>query len=93
MESGTLKPLILVYLALIVLLAVAVGIAYLPLGNWGPVAAMSVAAAKAALVMIFFMRLNAEDSLVRVFAVAGIFWLAILFLLSLSDYLTRGTPR
>jgi hypothetical protein len=35
------------------------------------------------------MRLRHQPGLVRIFAVAGLFWLAILVVLTLSDFLTR----
>lgn len=83
---------VLVFLGLLVLLAATVGVAYLSLGRWGVVAALGIAFAKAALVMVFFMQLRENSPLVRVFAIGGFFWLALLFLLTFADILTRGTP-
>lgn len=51
--------------------------------------ALSIAGAKASLVVMFFMHLRWSDPVPKVAALAGIFWLAIMFTLTISDYLTR----
>jgi caa(3)-type oxidase subunit IV len=58
--------------------------------HWGLAAALSIAAAKVLLVAIYFMHLNASSSTVRSTAVAGLIFIAILMLLTLSDYSNRG---
>jgi caa(3)-type oxidase subunit IV len=45
---------------------------------------------KALLVALFFMHLRYREPAMRVFALAGLFSLVILFTLTLSDYLTRA---
>jgi len=43
---------------------------------------------------LFFMHLRYEHSkIVWVWALAGVFWLTILFFLCMIDYLTRGLLR
>ena len=79
-----------VYIALMVLLALTFGAAYLPLGPFNVVVAFGIAAAKAALVVAFFMGARAGSRLIWVFSVAGLLWLGILFALIFSDYATRG---
>ena len=86
----SLRTYTLVFAALLALLALTVSVAFLPLGGWGPVAAMSIAVGKATLIMLYFMHLRQEEGLVRVFAVSGVVWLLLLFTLLLSDYLTRA---
>lgn len=85
-----MSALFRVYLALLLLLGLTAGVAYLPLGHFNVVLALAIALAKAALIGLYFMELLAARKLVWVFAGAGLFWLGILFTLSLSDYLTRG---
>jgi cytochrome c oxidase subunit 4 len=51
--------------------------------------ALAIAVTKAIMIGAIFMNLRKSHSLNRVFAAAGVFWLAILFTLSLNDYLTR----
>jgi len=76
--------------ALLALLVLTVGAAFLPLGPWQTAAAMLISSAKAFLIVVFFMHLRKANPLLRIFAAAGVFWLGFLFALTLSDYLTRG---
>ena len=79
----------LIWLALMLLLGLTVGSAYIPLGVVNGIINYSVAAAKAALVLIFFMHLDRSRATIRLAACVGVFWLLFLFSLSFSDYLTR----
>ena len=88
--KAPLRPLILAWLALLALLGLTAGLAYLPMGRFNLVAALAIAAAKALVVLAVFMELARGASLRWVFAAAGFFWLGILFLLSMTDYLTRA---
>ena len=60
------------------------------LGIFNSIAALGIAAAKAILVLLFFMHLRYNHWLTWVFASAGVVWLGILFVLTMSDYGTRG---
>ncbi|MCB2053364.1 MAG: cytochrome C oxidase subunit IV family protein [Geminicoccaceae bacterium] len=80
---------VFVYLVLLGLLATTIGVSYLELGPWNPVLNLSIAAAKAFLIVWFFMHLNQSAGLVRLAAFAGLVWLALLFTLGLADWLTR----
>lgn len=79
----------LVFAALLTLLLLTVAIAFLPLGRWAAVVAISIAMLKAVLIMVFFMHLRHQDDLTRVFAVSGSVWLLLLFVFLVSDYETR----
>ena len=81
---------LLTYLALLVLLAATVLSAQFQLGIWNPVINLTIATAKAILIAWVFMHLRESSGLVRLFAVAVVFWLLVLFFLSLADWLTRG---
>jgi cytochrome c oxidase subunit 4 len=72
-----------------VLLGATTAIAYVPLGRFNVVLALLIAAAKALIVVTFFMELRRGPGLVRVFAAAGFLWLLILLGLTASDYTTR----
>jgi len=76
--------------ALMALLAMTVGAYYLPLGSFGAVVALSIAATKAILVALFFMHLKYEHPVTRLFSIGGLAWLTILMGLTLGDYLTRA---
>lgn len=79
-----------VFVALLVLLLATVGAARLPLGEWHVPVAMTIATAKAALIMLFFMHLLYSHKLMMIVSVASFLWLAIMVALTLNDYLTRG---
>ena len=79
----------LIWLALMLLLALSGGSAYVPLGPGNGASNYGVAVAKAALVLVFFMHLDRSRALIRLAALAGVFWLTFMFALSFGDYLTR----
>jgi len=79
-----------VWLALLLLLGLTVGSAYVPLGAFNGVINYGIAATKAALVLIFFMHLDRSRALIRLTALTGLFWLMFLFSLAFGDYLTRN---
>jgi cytochrome c oxidase subunit 4 len=82
--------LLLSWLALLALLATTIFCAYLPLGIFNTLIGLAIAAVKALIVLAVFMELRRGPSLAWVFAGAGFFWLMILIVLSLTDYLTRA---
>jgi len=75
--------------ALLGLLLLTVGISYIDLGALNTVVAMLISLVKGALILLFFMHLRHGSGLIRIAAMAGVFWLGILFVLALSDFLTR----
>ena len=77
-------------LALLAFLALTIGAAYVDLGPFNTVVAILISAAKAALILLFFMHVRYSKPTMWVFAAAGFFWLGIMLVLALSDYLTRG---
>ena len=90
MTALSLRTCITVWLALIVLLAITCGSAFLPLGRFNVVVNFGVALAKALLVVLVFMRLLSGTMMIRIVALIGIFTLAILVCLSLTDFAVRG---
>lgn len=90
MTHPTHKVLFLNYAALMVLLALTALASRAELGAWNTPIALVIAAAKMSLVFLFFMQLWYARGLVRIFAGAGFFWLAIVGVLTFCDYLTRG---
>ena len=86
----TVKTYTAVFLALIALTATTVGVSRIELGEYNFVVAMTIAVMKGSLVVWFFMDVRRGSSLTKLFVVAGFFWLAILLVFVLSDYLSRG---
>lgn len=84
------RGLVRTYGALLGLLGLTAAAAFLRLGAFHTVVAYGVAIAKAGLIAWVFMDLQTSPKLTRLMAVLGLFWLGILFVLSLSDFLTRG---
>jgi cytochrome c oxidase subunit IV len=78
-----------VFIALLLLLVATVGAAHLPLGDWHFPVAMTIAVAKAVLIVLFFMHVLHSHRMTMVVAVAGFLWLGIMLALTLSDYLSR----
>jgi cytochrome c oxidase subunit 4 len=67
-----------------------VQIAFLDLGAFNTIAALTIAVFKAVLVVLFFMHVKYSSRLTWAVVIGSIFWLGILLTLTLSDYLTRG---
>jgi cytochrome c oxidase subunit 4 len=80
----------IVYGALMVFLLLTVAAARIDLGGWGLLIAMGIATIKAVLVLLYFMHLRYSSRLTWLFAGAGLAWLFLIFLYTLSDYLSRG---
>jgi cytochrome c oxidase subunit 4 len=78
-----------VFAALVVLLVVTVAVAQVHLGILNTPIAMLIALVKAAMIVLFFMHVRNAPPLVRVFAAGGFLWLAIMFIFTFSDVLTR----
>jgi cytochrome c oxidase subunit 4 len=89
MIRGRSPNYFLTWLALMILLALTLGSSYLPMGPWNTVANTSISCAKALLIAIFFMHLRNAGALLRIVAVIGLLWLALLFGLSWTDFATR----
>ena len=67
-----------------------VWVAFLDLGALNTVAALAIAVFKATLVVLFFMHVKYSTRLTWAVVAGSIFWLGILLVLTMSDYLTRG---
>jgi cytochrome c oxidase subunit IV len=89
MSSTPLRNLTWTWIALLILLAITCGSAYLRLGAFNTWVNFVIAAAKALLVAWIFMHLQRSAPLVRLVAAAGLVWLTILVGLSAADFLTR----
>lgn len=85
-----LKIYYAVFGILMVLTGVTVGVAYIDLGPVNTVAALAIAAFKALIVVLFFMHVKYSTRLIILTVIAGFYWIGIMFVLTMSDYLTRG---
>jgi cytochrome c oxidase subunit 4 len=82
--------------SLMVLTAITVGVAFLNLGAFNFPVAISIAFLKATLVVLFFMHVKYSSKLTKLLVGSTFFFLAALFGLTMTDYLSRGwtaSPR
>jgi cytochrome c oxidase subunit IV len=79
-----------IFAILMLCTALTVGIAFIDLGPFNAVAALTIAMFKATLVVLFFMHVQYGRRLTWAVVVGSIYWLGILLTLTLSDYLTRS---
>jgi len=98
--SGHVAPKTMYYFvfaALIVGTGLTVLVAFFDLGVFNNILMLSIACAKALLVILFFMHVRWSTRLTWLVVASGFFWLIILFGITMTDYLTRGmvpgTPR
>ncbi len=85
-------PLVRTWLALMVLLFLTVGSSLIgSWGIWNLVINLAIAAIKAALIVVVFMEIARSTLSVRVAALTGLVWLALLIGLGLADFLYRLT--
>src|SRR5579871_3815901 len=83
-------PTLFVVYALVIGLSLAsVGLSSMGLGKFGLPLQLIIGAIQAGLVAYFFMHLKQGDRVVILTALASIFWMGILFILFMSDYMTR----
>jgi len=59
-------------------------------GPLNAVVALTIAVVKATLVVLFFMHVRYSSRLIWLVVGAALFWLAIMFALTISDYSTRS---
>ena len=83
------KTYVTVFVSLICLTLLTTGVAFIDLGPFNTVVALTIAFCKMLLVILFFMHVRHSGGLVRIALVAGFFWLALLMGLTMSDYRTR----
>src|SRR6476660_802028 len=89
------KTYVATFVALLILTAITYLVATQDFGWLNTPIALAVAFLKATLVVVYFMGLRYNTPLTKTVAVAGFFWLIILFGITMTDYLTRtwiGVP-
>ncbi len=84
---------VLVFLCLMVLTATTVGVAFVDLGSFNTLVALTIAVIKMLLVVTFFMHVRHSTALTKVFIAAGFLWLLLLIAFTLTDVGTRQIPQ
>lgn len=85
----TVRTLLSVWLALLVLLTLTTASSYVPLGVGNTLINGAIAVMKVALIALCFMHLRRADTVVRLAAGAALLFLFFLAFLSFGDFLTR----
>lgn len=86
----SVKIYLAIFVALMVLTFVTVEASTHDFGELNTVIALTIACIKATLVVLFFMHLRYSERLIHVIVVASFFWLALLIVITTSDYFSRG---
>jgi cytochrome c oxidase subunit 4 len=79
-----------IFAILMLCTALTVSIAFLDLGPLNAIAALAIAVFKSVLVILFFMHVKYSTRLTWAVVIGSVFWLGILLVLTMGDYLTRG---
>ena len=87
----SLRIYVTIFLALMVGTALTIwaGLTDFP-GSLNVIIALTIAVVKATLVVLYFMHVRYSSRLIWVVFASALFWLAILFAFTFSDYWTRG---
>src|ERR1700739_2819709 len=86
-STGTYVGILCTLLALTI---VTTAVAYWDLGVFTHIVALAIACTKMMLVALFFMHIRHSTRLTKLVVVGGLLWLAILLLLTLTDFVSRG---
>jgi cytochrome c oxidase subunit 4 len=87
----TARTYLVVCILLVLLTFLTVGISFFDLpGGWHLACGMMIGLCKASLVVLFFMHALTSNRLTWLVISVAVFWVGILFVLTLVDYLSRG---
>jgi len=85
------RTYVAVWVGLMILTAVTAGVSRIDLGHGSAAVALIIATTKALLVVLFFMGVKyVSQRMTIVMIVASFFWLGILLVLSMLDYVSRA---
>ena len=86
----TIKTYSAVWLTLLILTGVTTAVAYVDLGAFSVVVALTIAVVKMLLVALFFRHVRHSTKLTKLVLLGGLLWLGILLAFTLADVWTRG---
>ncbi|MCI0447164.1 cytochrome C oxidase subunit IV family protein [bacterium] len=81
---------IIIFVSLMILTGLTVFASQKDFGPGNTIIAVSIAALKATLVILYFMHVRYNDNIVRIAVFTGFLWLGVMIVLTLSDYIARG---
>jgi len=77
------------FVVLLGLTVVALAVGFSEIGEWKVLLSLLIAGAQTAVLSYFFMDLRQADKLTWLIVGSAIFWTGLMFLFTLTDYLTR----
>jgi cytochrome c oxidase subunit 4 len=80
---------LLVFAGLLALTGLTLALSGVELGAWHTAVGLTIATTKALLVILFFMHVLYSSRLTWVVALSSLFWLGILLVYTLTDYMSR----
>lgn len=86
----SVKTYTLAYIAMLVLLLINIGIAFLNLGWASMLIALVIGVMETAILALVLMQAYYEKTLVHIAMGGGVLWFLILVTLTLNDYITRN---
>jgi cytochrome c oxidase subunit 4 len=89
-HKASLGIYLAVFAALMVMTAVTVLVSRINLGPLNTPVALAIAVIKMSLVILFFMHVIHSSRLTWVVVIGAFLWLSVLFVLTFTDYLSRG---
>ena len=89
-HQASLVTYFAVFLGLMILTVVTVAVSRIDLGTMNTAVAMAIAILKATVVILWFMHVIHSPRMTWIVVISSFIWLAVLFVLLFSDYLTRG---
>ena len=79
-----------VFAALLIFTGVTTAVAFVDLGRFNILVALTIAIVKASLVLLYFMHLRYSSRLTLLFVGIAFFWLGTMIVLIMSDIVSRG---
>ena len=79
-----------VFAALMVFTASTIAVAFIDLGPANNIVMLGIAVVKATLVVMFFMHAKYGTRLIPLVAASGFFFVMLMFIITMSDYMSRG---
>jgi cytochrome c oxidase subunit 4 len=88
-HQASLVTYFAVFFSLMILTVLTVAVSRLDLGTLNTAVAMAIAVLKATIVILWFMHVIHSPRLTWIVVMSSFIWLAVLFVLTFADYLTR----
>jgi cytochrome c oxidase subunit 4 len=89
-HRASLVAYFLVFFALMIFTVATVAASRVNLHQWNTPIALAIAVIKATIVILWFMHVIHSPRMTWIVVISSFLWLGVLFVLTLSDYLTRG---